>query len=93
MKLTSIHSIREFDEDRMLLHNSLDMLATNTYDSLMILVGDVERDGCGHLLLNQAETLLHRVIACSHDIDIEVVLVEAIEDDLNITCIMVRHWK
>ena len=68
----------------MLLHDSLDVLPTNTDNSLVVLVWNMERDGGRHLLLDQAKTLLHRVITGGHNVDVEIVLVEAIEDDLNI---------
>lgn len=80
---TSVHCVGELDEDRVLLHDSLDVLATNTDDSLMVLVRNMEGNRSRHFLLDKAETLLHRFKTTSHDINVEVVLVKAIEDDLN----------
>lgn len=68
----------------MLLHDALDVLATNTDNALVILIRHVERNRCRHLLFNKSETLLHRVVCRCHDINVEVVLVETIEYDLNI---------
>lgn len=87
--LTSIHSVRKFDKDRMLLHDTLDMLSANANDTLVILIGDMERDGCRHLLFNQGQALLHGFVGGSHDVDIEVVFVEAVKNDLNIACLSV----
>ena len=80
----TIHGIRELDEDRMLLHDALDVLATDTDNALMVLIRDVEGDGSGHLLLHQSQTLLHRGVVVGQDIDVEVVLAEVIEDDLDV---------
>lgn len=81
---TSIHCVRELHKDRVFLHDALDVGATNTDDAFVILVGDMERDGGGHLLFDQAQPLLHRVVTGGHDINVEIVLVEAIKDDLHI---------
>ena len=82
--LTSVHGIGKLDKDGMLLHDPLNVLTTNTDDALVILVGDVEGDGGRHLLLNQGQPLPHGLETRRHDIDVEVVLVEAVEDDLNV---------
>jgi hypothetical protein len=68
----------------VLLHDALDMLSTNTDDALVILIRHMERDRCRHFLLYECKALLHRLVGCSHDINVEVVLVETIEDNLNI---------
>lgn len=68
----------------MLLHDTLDVLAANANDALVVLVRHMERDGRGHLLLNQGKTLLHGFVGGSHDVDVEVVFVEAIKNDLHI---------
>jgi hypothetical protein len=81
---TSVHSIREFDENRMFFHDALNVLATDADYALVVLIGHVERDGSWHLLLNEGHTLLHRVICRCNNIDIKVVLSEAIEDDLDV---------
>lgn len=79
----SVHCIRELDKDRVLLHDALNVLSSDANDALVVLVRDMERDGSGHLLLNKGQTLLHRVVAGGHDIDVEVILIEAVEDDLD----------
>jgi hypothetical protein len=44
----------------------------------------MERDRCRHLLLDQVQAILGRLILVAAHVDIEVVLVETIEDDLDI---------
>ena len=39
----AVHCIGEFDEDRVLLHDALDVLATNANDTLVVLIRDMER--------------------------------------------------
>ena len=39
---TAIHGVGEFDEHGILLHNALDMLATDADDSLVVLIGNME---------------------------------------------------
>jgi hypothetical protein len=68
----------------MLLHDTLNVLAANANNTLVVLIGDMERDGCWHLLFNQGQALLHGIVGGSHDVDIEVVLVETVKNDLNI---------
>lgn len=72
----------------MLFHNTLDVLATDTNDSLVILIRDVEGDRSRHFLLYQAHSLLHRVIRRRNNINIEVVFPEAVEYDLDIAYIV-----
>ena len=38
----TIHSVRELHENRMLFHDTLDVLATDTNNAFMILVWDME---------------------------------------------------
>src|ERR1700761_3167443 len=40
---TSIMSVGEFDKDRIFLHKSLNVLTTNSNDSLMVLIWNVKR--------------------------------------------------
>lgn len=68
----------------MLLHDALDVLTTNTDDAFVVLIRHMERNRCRHFLLHKSEALLHGLISCCHDIDVEVVLVETIENDLHI---------
>ena len=81
-KASTVHSVRELDEDRVLLHDTLDVLTTNTDDALMVLVWHVERNCSGHLLFDEVEAILSRLVLCTAHDDIEVVLVEAIEHNL-----------
>jgi hypothetical protein len=39
---TTVHGVGELDEDRVLLHDALDVLATNANDALVVLVRHVE---------------------------------------------------
>ena len=80
----AVHGIGELHEDGVLLHDALDMLSTNPNDPLVILVRHMERDRCRHLLLNQVQAILGRLILVAAHIDVEVVLVETVEDDLDI---------
>lgn len=84
--LTSFLRIGELDEDRVFLHDALDVLTTDANDALMILIRHMERDGSWHLLLNQTQTLLHRVVGRSIDVNIEVVLAKVLEHDLHVAC-------
>lgn len=83
-ELTALLSIGELDEDRVLLHDALDVLATNANDSLVVLIRHVEGDGSWHLLFHQAQALLHRVVGRGVDVDVEVVLAKVLEHDLDI---------
>ena len=60
------------------------MLATDSDDTLVVLIRYVEGDRSRHLLLHQVKPVLSSVVLCSTDVDIEVVFVEAIEDDLDV---------
>ena len=68
----------------MLLHDALDVLATNADNTLMVLVRNVEGNGCRHLLLHQSQTFLHGGVVVCQDVDVEVVLAEVVENDLDI---------
>lgn len=83
-RLTSFLRVGELDEDRMFLHDALDVLSTNTNDSFVILIGHMERDRGWHLLLYQAQALLHRLIGRSVDVNVEVVFAKVFEHDLNV---------
>lgn len=81
---TAVHGIGKFDKDRVLLHDPLNMLTANTDDSLVVLIGDVEGNRSRHLLLDKIKTALGGLKLVSANINVEVVLVEAIEDNLNV---------
>ena len=84
--LTTIHSIGEFHEDGVLFHDTLNVLATNTDNTLVVLIGYVEGDGSRHLLLDEGQALLHGVVVGSNDVNIEVILSEALEHNLDVAC-------
>ena len=67
------------------------MLATNSDNTFVVLIGDMERDRSRHFLLNEVETILGRVVLVATNINVEVVLIESIEDDLNIACSQVSN--
>lgn len=81
---TPVHGVGEFDEDGVLFHDALNVLATYSNDTLVVLVRYVEGDRSRHLLLNEVETVFGGVVLCSTDVDVEIILVEAIEDDLDV---------
>jgi hypothetical protein len=81
---TAVHGIGELDKDRVFLHDALDVLATDANDALMVLVRDVEGDRGWHLLLDQVQAILGRLVGRAADVNVEVVFVEAIEDDLRV---------
>lgn len=80
---TAVHGIRELDKDRIFLHDTLDMLTTNADNALMVLIGDVERDGRGHLLFDEIKSIFRGFILGTADDNVKVVLVEPIKDNLN----------
>ena len=82
----TVHGVRELDEDGVFLHDTLDVLPTDADDALVVLVRHMERDRRGHLLLDKIQAVLGRFVLVSTDIDVEIVLVEAVKDDLNIAC-------
>jgi hypothetical protein len=69
----------------MLLHDPLDVLATNSDDAFVILIRHMKRDRGWHLLLNEAHALLHRFIGWCNNVNIKVILSETIKDNLDIT--------
>ena len=80
----AVHCIGELDEYRVLLHDSLNVLTANTDDALVVLVWNVERDRRRHFLFHHAQASLHKLVVDGHNINVEVVLVEAIKDNLNV---------
>lgn len=81
---TTIHGVGELDKDRVFLHDALNVLATNANDSLVVLVRNVEGNGSGHFLLDKIQAVLGGLILIAAHVDVEVVLVEAIKDDLHV---------
>ena len=81
----TVHRIREFDKDGVFLHDTLDVLSADTDDTFVILIRDVKGNGSRHLLLNKIQSVLGGFVLCSAYINVEIVFVESIEDDLNIT--------
>lgn len=60
------------------------MLTANTDNSLVVLIRNVEGNRSRHLLLNKIKTTLGGLKLVSANVNVEVVLVEAIEDNLNV---------
>lgn len=60
------------------------MLTTNADNSFVVLIGYMERDRRRHFLLHKVETVLCRIVLVAYNVNIEVVLVEAVKDDLNV---------
>lgn len=94
---SSVHRIGELDEDRIFLHDPLDVLTADTNDALVVLIGYMEGDRCGHLLLNKIKTIPRGFVLGATDINVEVVFVKPIKDDLDIACNNIRRgrlvWK
>ena len=82
---SSIHGIGELNEDRVFLHDTLDVLAANSDDPLVVLVWNVKGDRSWHLLLDKIETIFDGIVLSSTHVDVEVVFIEAIKDDLHVT--------
>lgn len=61
------------------------MLATDTDDTFVVLVWNMEGNRCWHLLLNKVETLFNGFIVIGTNIDIKVVLVEAVKNNLDVS--------
>jgi hypothetical protein len=53
----------------------------------VILIRNMEGDGGRHFLLDKSKPLLHGIVASSNDVDVEVVLVEAIKNYLDVALI------
>lgn len=70
----------------MLLHDTLDVLAADSDDALVVLVGYVEGDRGRHLLLNEGQALFHGIVVGGNDVNVEVILSEALEHDLDVAC-------
>ena len=49
----AVHGVRELHEDRVLLHDALDVLTADTDNTLMVLVRNMEGDGSRHLLFDK----------------------------------------
>jgi hypothetical protein len=82
---TPVHGVRELDKHRVLLHYSLNVLPSDANDSLMVLVRNMEGNRCRHLLLNERKSRFHRIIFSGTDIDVKVILVEAVKYNLHAT--------
>lgn len=60
------------------------MLTTNADDAFVVLIGYMEGYRSRHLLLHKIKAVLGSFILRPADIDVEIVFIEAIEDDLYI---------
>lgn len=81
---TTIHSVGEFHKHGVLFHDTLNVLPSNTDDTLVILVRNVERNRRRHLLLDKVKTMFGCLVLGSTNIDVEIVLIETIEENLNV---------
>ena len=79
---TAIHSVGELDKHGVLFHDPLNVLPSNTNDTLVVLVRDVERNRRRHLLFDKVQTVFRCLVLRSTNIDVEIVLVEAVKQDL-----------
>lgn len=64
------------------------MLATNADDAFMVLVRHMKRDRGRHFLLDELQSILGRIVLCAAYVNVEIVFVEAIENDLDVACPM-----
>ena len=60
------------------------MLATYANNAFMVLVRNMERYGGWHFLFYKVQAILGSIILSSADVNVEVVLIEAVKDDLNV---------
>jgi hypothetical protein len=79
----TVHGVRKLHKDRVLLHNALNVLTTDTNDALVVLVRHVERDGRRHLLFDQIEAVLRGLVLGTTNYNVEVVFVESVKHDLH----------
>ena len=82
---TTVHGVGKLHEDGILLHDALDVLSSDANDTLVVLIRDVKGDGGRHFLLHKIEPILGSFVLGAADVDVEIVFVEAVEDDLHIT--------
>ena len=78
-----LFSIGELDVNSIFLHDSLNVLSSNSDDSFVVSFGNVERDFGGKLLLKHRQSVKGTRIISS-DVDEEIVVVERFELDLDI---------
>lgn len=60
------------------------MLTTDPNNTFVVLIRNVEGYRSRHLLLYKVEAVLRSIVLRATDVDIEIVLVEAVKDDLNV---------
>lgn len=84
---SAVHGIGEFDENRILLHDALDVLASDTNDTLVILVGNMKRDGRRHFLLHKIQAVFGSVVLGPTYVDVKIIFIETIEYDLHVAYI------
>jgi hypothetical protein len=60
------------------------MLSTDTYNTLVILVRHMERDGSRHFLFDKVKPIFGGLVLAAYNVNVEVVFVEAIKDDLDV---------
>jgi hypothetical protein len=79
---TAVHRVGELDEDGVLLHDPLNMLSTNTNDTLVILIWNMEGDGSRHLLFDEIKAISSSLVLIPTHVNVEIVFIEAVKDDL-----------
>lgn len=65
------------------------MLASDTNDTLVVLVGNMKRDGSRHFLLHKIKAIFGSIILRPTYVDVKVVLIETIEYDLYVAYIII----
>ena len=60
------------------------MLATYANYAFVVLVRNMERDGGWHFLFYKVQSILGSIVLSPTNVDVEVVLIEAVKDDLDV---------
>ena len=81
----AIHRIGELEEHRVLLHNTLDMSASNADYTLVVLIRDMKRYGRRHFRFDKVQAVLDRLVTWAADHDVKIVFVESVEEDLDVS--------
>lgn len=79
---SAIHGVGELNEDRVLFHDALNVLASDANNALVVLIRYMEGNRSWHFLFNKVEAVLRCLVLAPAYVNAEVVLVEAVEDDL-----------
>ena len=60
------------------------MLATYANYAFVVLVRNMERYGGWHFLFHKVQSILGSIVLSPTNVDVEVVLIEAVKDDLDV---------